>query len=82
LKALSKGIDEVKEVRLSGRLRESAACLVADEGQMNAQMERMMKQFGQGAPESPRILELNPEHDAVKAVWPCMTRTRNLMMYS
>ncbi len=68
LKTLSTGMDEVKEVRLSGRLRESAACLVADEGQMNAQMERMMKQFGGGVPASPRILELNPAHEAVKAL--------------
>jgi molecular chaperone HtpG len=68
LKTLSEGLDEVKEVRLSGRLRESAACLVADEGQMNAQMERMMKQFGGGVPASPRILELNPAHEAVKAL--------------
>jgi len=68
LKTLSEGMAEVKDVRLSGRLRESAACLVADEGQMNAQMERMMKQFGGGAPAAPRILELNPEHDAVKAL--------------
>jgi len=69
LKTLSEGMSgDIKEVRLSGRLRESAACLVADEGQMNAQMERMMKQFGGGAPAAPRILELNPEHDAVKAL--------------
>lgn len=68
LKKLSEGLPEVKEVRLSGRLRESAACLVADEGQMNAQMERLMKQFGGGAPAQPRILELNPEHEAVKAL--------------
>jgi molecular chaperone HtpG len=68
LKFLGDKIDDVKEVRLSGRLRDSASCLVADDGQMSAQMERMMKQFGAGAPESPRVLELNPEHDAVKAV--------------
>ena len=68
LKTLSGALGEVKEVRLSSRLRESAACLVADEGQMNAQMERMMKQFGGGAPATPRILELNPEHEAVKAL--------------
>ncbi len=59
----------VKEVRLSRRLRESAACLVAEDGQMNASMERLMRQFG--GPDTgpiPRILELNPEHDAVKAM--------------
>lgn len=68
LKKLSDELEGVKEVRLSTRLRESASCLVADEGQMNAQMERMMKQFGGGAPEAERVLEINPEHDAVKAL--------------
>jgi molecular chaperone HtpG len=68
LKHLSDSIEDVKEVRLSSRLRESAACLVADEGQMSAQMERLMKQFGGDAGEAQRVLELNPNHDAVKAV--------------
>lgn len=68
LKHLSDKIDGVKEVRLSSRLRESAACLVADEGQMSAQMERLMKQFGNEMGESPRVLELNPEHEAVKTI--------------
>ncbi|MBC8453721.1 molecular chaperone HtpG, partial [PVC group bacterium] len=67
LKSLNKKIDEVKDIRISKRLKESAACLVADKDQMNAQMQRIMKNFGQ-ADESPRILELNPEHPAVKTM--------------
>ncbi len=75
LKRLADGIEDVKDVRLSNRLRESAACLVSDEGQMNAQMERMMKQFG-GAAGVPalRILELNPDHEAVKTLLSLHTR--------
>ena len=66
---LSEAIGEVKSVRLSRRLKESAACLVAEDGQMNAQMERLMKQFGGAdAPDAPRILELNPQHAAVKTL--------------
>ncbi len=68
LKQLSESIEEVKEVRLSSRLRESAACLVADEGQMSAQMERLMKQFGNEMGDAQRILELNPDHEAVKTI--------------
>ena len=69
LKRLSKKLDDVKSVRLSRRLKESAACLVTEDGQMNAQMERLMRQFGNDSQMSvPRILELNPEHDAVKAL--------------
>jgi molecular chaperone HtpG len=63
-------LDEVKEVRLSSRLKESAAVLVADEGAMGAHMERLMHRLGRGkdVPASKRILELNPDHPAVEAV--------------
>jgi molecular chaperone HtpG len=61
---------EVKDVRLSNRLKESAACLVADEGEMGAHMERLMQRFGRAdqLPESKRILELNGDHPAVAAI--------------
>ena len=67
---LNEKIDEVKEVRLSSRLQESAACLVVDEGEMSAHMERLMSRIGRGEEVSDvkRILELNPEHAAVRAV--------------
>jgi molecular chaperone HtpG len=63
-------LTDVKEVRLSGRLKESAACLVADEHAMGAHMERLMQRMGKGKdlPESQRILELNPSHPAVQAL--------------
>lgn len=66
LERLDKLLGDVKEVRLSSRMRESAACLVLDEHAMSAQMERLMKRMGQAMPESQRILELNPEHPVVK----------------
>ena len=61
---------EVKEVRLTSRLKESAACLVADEWAMGAHMERLMQRMGRGEdlPASKRILELNPDHPAVAAM--------------
>jgi molecular chaperone HtpG len=63
-------LGEVKEVRLSSRLKESAACLVADEGAMGAHLERLMRQMGRGQelPGSQRILELNADHPAVEAM--------------
>ena len=62
-------IDDVKEIRPSTRLTESAACLVTDENAMTAHMERLMKEIGQGdSPTSQRILELNTDHDAAKAL--------------
>jgi molecular chaperone HtpG len=57
-------------VRLSHRLKESAAVLVADEYGPTAHMERLMQRLGQGAPGDrdsfKRILELNPDHPVVQ----------------
>jgi molecular chaperone HtpG len=63
-------LPEVKEVRLSRRLKESAACLVADEHEAGAHLERLMQRLGRGQelPPSKRVLELNPDHAAVQAV--------------
>jgi molecular chaperone HtpG len=70
LEYLKGKLGEVKDVRLSHRLKESAACLVADEGEMGAHMERLLARMGRARefPTSKRILELNPRHPAVEAV--------------
>ncbi len=60
--------DDVKEVRLSGRLKDSACCLVADEGGMDPQMEKLMKAMGQDIPASKRILEINPSHPVIETM--------------
>jgi molecular chaperone HtpG len=54
--------DSVKEVRTTSRLKDSPACLVADENAMSAHMEKLMKSMGQGVPEQKRILEINGDH--------------------
>jgi molecular chaperone HtpG len=61
---------EVKEVRLSARLKQSAACLVAEEHAPSAHMERLMARMGRGEelPLSQRILEINPAHPLVAAL--------------
>ncbi len=61
-------IDDVKEVRLSGRLKDSACCLVGDEGEMDLQMENLLKSMGQPVPERKRILEINPSHPIFEAM--------------
>ncbi|MBI5937309.1 MAG: molecular chaperone HtpG [Betaproteobacteria bacterium] len=58
--------DSVKDVRVSRRLVNSAACLVADEHDMNANLARMLKAMGQQAPETQPILEINPAHPLVE----------------
>ncbi len=60
--------DQVKEVRLSKRLTESACCLVADQAAISAHMERMLRAMNQGVPETKRILELNPDHPLMQAM--------------
>ncbi|MBI5740082.1 MAG: molecular chaperone HtpG [Nitrospirae bacterium] len=54
--------DEVKDVRFSGRLRDTACCLVADEGGIDPQLEKLLRSMGQNVPENKRILEINPSH--------------------
>jgi molecular chaperone HtpG len=60
--------DSTGDVRLSHRLKESAACLVADEYAPSAHLERLMRRMGQGTNRVPpkRTLELNPEHPVVQ----------------
>lgn len=58
--------DEVKQVRLSHRLTESAACMVGDEFDMTPQLEAMYRASGMEMPTSKRILELNPSHPLVE----------------
>ena len=58
--------DKAKDVRVTFRLTDSPACLVADEDEMSGNLLRMLKAAGQKAPESKPILEINPEHPLVK----------------
>ena len=63
---ISKSLGEkVKEVRVTHRLTDSPACLVADEHDMSANLARMLKSAGQKAPTSKPILEINPKHPVV-----------------
>ncbi len=70
LEALGDKLEGIKAVRLSRRLVDSAACLVADEGSMGAHMERLLERMGQDAPKAhaKRTLELNASHPVVKSL--------------
>jgi molecular chaperone HtpG len=57
--------DVVKDVRASERLTDSAVCLVADEGDMDIHLERMLKQHRQLDAGFKRVLEVNPRHPLV-----------------
>ena len=55
----------MKDVRSSARLTDSPVCLVADEGDIDLHLERLLKQHGQTVPKATRILELNPRHPLI-----------------
>ena len=55
----------VKEVRVTHRLTDSPACLVADEHDPSGNLARMLKAAGQKVPDSQPILEINPQHPVV-----------------
>ncbi|MBS4096235.1 MAG: molecular chaperone HtpG [Sulfuricella sp.] len=58
--------ETVKEVRVTHRLTDSPACLVAGEHDISGNLERLLKAAGQKAPNSKPILEINPRHPLVQ----------------
>jgi molecular chaperone HtpG len=65
--------EQVKEVRLSANLGSHPVCMTPDGG-MSFEMEKYMKRMNpEFAFPVGRILELNPEHEAVKAMIVAMT---------
>ncbi len=58
--------ERVSEVRVSERLRESPTCLVRAEGELSAQMRRILAAGGQSLPVSAPLLELNVSHPLVR----------------
>ncbi|WP_461536686.1 molecular chaperone HtpG [Spongorhabdus nitratireducens] len=57
--------DDVDEVRVTHRLTDSPACLVAGQNDMGMQMKRILQAAGQDVPESKPVFEINPEHPLV-----------------
>ena len=66
LERLEKALEgEVKRVQVSARLVDSPVCLVVEEGDVSAHLQRMLKAAGQAAPESKPILEINVGHPLI-----------------
>ena len=59
---------KAKDVKISQRLTDSPACIVADEHDMSSQMMKLMQSVGQDVPDSLPIFEINAEHDLIKHV--------------
>jgi molecular chaperone HtpG len=63
IKAIQKQLDaDIKEVRISSRLQDSPSCLVSEESDMSANMERILKMSNQAVTKTKRIMEINPKH--------------------
>jgi len=58
--------EQVKDVRVTFRLTESPACLVADAYDMGGNLERLLKSAGQKIQHTKPILEINPHHPMVQ----------------
>ena len=58
--------EAIKDVRPSKRLTQSPVCLIADEGDMDVNLERLLKRHGQVQGGMLRVLEINPGHPIVK----------------
>ncbi len=57
--------EKVKDVRITHRLTDSPACLVVDDMDMSANLERMLKAAGQDVGGTKPIFEINPDHPMV-----------------
>ena len=61
--------DKVGEVRFSARLTDSPCCLITEGNALSPHLERLFKAMHQEIPESKRILELNPKHPLLEAMF-------------
>jgi molecular chaperone HtpG len=57
--------DAVKDVRVSDRLTESPVCLVADEGDTEIHLQRLLKQHNRAPEGAKPVFELNAEHPLI-----------------
>ena len=62
--------ERVKSVRVSQRLTDSPACLVADETDLGGNLERILQAMGQSAPDAKPIMEINPDHPLIRQLSP------------
>ena len=60
--------DDVKDVRTSERLTESPVCLVAEQGDLDMHLERLLRQHQHDLPVQKRVLEVNPSHALIRTL--------------
>lgn len=57
--------EKIKSVKLSTRLTDSPACVVADEQDMGLEMQRILQAAGQELPAIKPVFEVNPDHELI-----------------
>ncbi len=60
--------EHIDDVRVSTRLRESPACLIANDHGFDLQLARMLQESGNKGAFGKPVLEINPSHEAVLAL--------------
>lgn len=60
--------EHVDDVRVSTRLRESPACLVAPDHGLDLQLTRLLSESGRGGLLGKPVLEINPGHEIIAAL--------------
>jgi molecular chaperone HtpG len=60
--------DSVKDVRTTDRLTESPVCLVADEGDLDVHLQKLLKEHDRLDAIRPKIMEINPRHALIRAL--------------
>lgn len=73
--------DEVKEVKVSERLTDSAVCLVAGEGEMDMHLEKLLKQHQQIDSTSQKILEVNADHPLIKDLLKILNNKKDKVVF-
>jgi molecular chaperone HtpG len=58
--------DRTSNIRLSRRLTDSPACVVADAHGMSRHLERVLREAGERIPATKPILEINPDHPIIQ----------------
>ncbi|RME92363.1 MAG: molecular chaperone HtpG [Candidatus Hydrogenedentota bacterium] len=69
--------DFVDEVKISSRLVSSPARLVREGGGMSPQLEKLLKQHGQGIPSLKPSLEINPNHEVIQKAEALLEKDKN-----
>lgn len=58
--------DDINSVKISTRLTSSPSCVIKDPSDPMVSMAGMFASMGKEVPETPYILEINPDHDMIK----------------